>query len=286
MWMFRWLDERPSCFLVSLGLLLAIGVSGISYMTGWEYTITPLYLLPITMVSYLVGRWAGLAIAAVGTLGWALADFYSGIPYTVAAAPYWNALVRFLTFMVVCFVLGHLKPINERLNLLASTDGLTGLLNRRAFHDLAAVEMKRAARYKRPFTVIYLDVDDFKAINDTRGHRVGDKLLQAVAKTIRAISRASDYVARLGGDEIAILLPETPYDAADLYLSKLTQYLQEAMRTENWPATFSIGAVTFDSVPASFDEMIGHADILMYAVKNTGKNSIKHEVYKEFAAHV
>jgi hypothetical protein len=60
MWMFRWLDERPSYFLVSLGLLLAIDVSGISYLTGWEYTVTPLYLLPITLVSYHVGRWAGL----------------------------------------------------------------------------------------------------------------------------------------------------------------------------------------------------------------------------------
>ena len=286
MWTFRWLDERPGSFLVSLGLLLAIGVSGISYVTGWEYTVTPLYLLPITMVSYHVGRWAGLAVAAVGTVGWALADFYSGIPYTGAAALYWNALVRFVTFVVVCFVLGHLKPMNQRLNLLANTDALTGLLNRRAFHDLAAVEMKRAARYKRSFTVIYLDVDDFKAINDTRGHRVGDKLLQAVAKTVRAISRASDYVARLGGDEIAILLPETPNDAADQYLRKLTQHLREAMRVENWPATFSIGAVTFDSVPASFDDMIGQADILMYVVKKTGKNNIKHEVYKEVAAHV
>jgi diguanylate cyclase (GGDEF)-like protein len=286
MWMFRLLDKRPGYSLVSIGLLLAIGVSGISYLTGWEYTVMPLYLLPITMVSYHVGRWAGFAVAAVGTLGWALADHYSGIPYTVAAAPYWNALVRFLTFVVACFVLGHLKPMNRRLNLLASADGLTGLLNRRAFYDLAAVEMKRSGRYKRSFTVIYLDVDEFKAINDTLGHRVGDELLQAVAKTVRAISRASDYVARFGGDEFVILLPETPRDAAGQYLCKITQHLQEAMLAKDWAVTFSIGAVTFDTAPASFDDMIGQADGLMYAVKKTGKNRIKHEVYKQVAVHV
>jgi len=286
MWMFRWLDERPGSFLVSLGLLLAVGVSGISYVSGWEYTVTPLYLLPITMVSYHVGRWAGFAVAAIGTLGWALADYYSGIPYTVAAAPYWNALVRFITFVVVCFVLGHLKPMNQRLALLASTDGLTGLLNRRAFHDLAAVEMHRARRYKRSFTVIYLDVDDFKAINDNLGHHAGDELLLTVAITVRAISRASDYLARFGGDEFVILLPETPYAAADQYLRKVTQHLQETMRAKGWAVTFSIGAVTFDTVPASVDEMIGQADSLMYAVKKAGKAGIQHEVFKEVSVPV
>jgi diguanylate cyclase (GGDEF)-like protein len=286
MWMFRWPAERPGSSLVSLSLLLAIGASGISYLTGWQYTVTPLYLLPISMVSYYVSRNAGLCIAAVGSLGWSLADHYSGIPYTHSAAPCWNVLVRFVSFVVVCFVFGHLKLINQRLSLLASTDGLTGLLNRRAFHDLAAVEMKRAGRYKRSFTVIYFDVDEFKAINDSLGHRIGDELLQAVAMTIREISRASDYIARFGGDEFVILLPESPRVAAEQYLRKVSHHLLEAMRAKDWAVTFSIGAVTFDTAPASFDDMIGQADGLMYDVKKTGKNRIKHDVYKEVAALV
>ena len=90
--------------------------------------------------------------------------------------------------------LGSLKQINQRLLSLATTDALTDLLNQRAFSDLAAVEIKRSRRYKRPFTVVFLDLDDFKAINDTFGHRVGNELLQTVAVTLRAVSRASDYL--------------------------------------------------------------------------------------------
>lgn len=283
--LFRWLDELPSPFLVSLGLLFSVGVSVISYGTGWAYALTPLYLLPITMVSYHVGRLAGLTVAAVSTIGWAVAEFYSNIPNAAANLLYWNALVRFLTFVVICFILGHLKQINQRLISLATTDALTDLLNQRAFSELAALEIKRCRRYKRPFTLVFLDLDDFKAINDTFGHGVGNELLQTVAVTLRTVSRATDYLARFGGDEFEILLTETASDAADQYLRRMTLRLRDATQAKGWNITSSIGAITFDTAPASVDEMIQQADGLMYAVKKSGKNSIEHKVYNEIDDH-
>ena len=166
----------------------------------------------------------------------------------------------------------------ELADALAKTDPLTGVLNRRHFRELAGVEMKRAARYHRFFTVVFLDLDGFKAVNDESGHEAGDQVLRTVARSIRANLRATDFVSRLGGDEFVILLSETGPEAAACYLEKIQRQLRDAMRGGDWKVTFSIGAVTYLSPPVSVDELIGRADALMYAVKRSGKDGIKHEI--------
>jgi diguanylate cyclase (GGDEF)-like protein len=109
-------------------------------------------------------------------------------------------------FLVVVVVLSSLRGAWEREKIHARTDSLTGVSNARAFFEVAAVELARARRYQRPFTIAYLDLDNFKQVNDRFGHEVGDDLLQIVARTLREGSRASDFVARMGGDEFVVLL--------------------------------------------------------------------------------
>lgn len=174
-----------------------------------------------------------------------------------------------------------LREAHSQLNLVlqrekefARTDMLTGLANRRAFYEALQMERARAARYGRPITLAYVDLDNFKRVNDTLGHAVGDELLARVADLLRQTLRASDTVGRLGGDEFALLLPETSAQAAEILLHKLASVLTDAMQTKKWPVTFSIGAAAFLGDPTPVEEMIRTADELMYSVKKSGKNRI------------
>ena len=168
----------------------------------------------------------------------------------------------------------QLNLVLQREKELARTDMLTGLANRRAFYEALQVERARATRYGRPMTLVYLDLDNFKRVNDTLGHAVGDELLACVADLLRRTLRASDTVGRLGGDEFALLLPETNAQAAEALLQKLGSVLGDTMRAKQWPVTFSMGAAAFLDNPATVEEMIRTADELMYSVKKSGKNRI------------
>jgi len=160
----------------------------------------------------------------------------------------------------------------------ARKDFLTGIANRRSFFELAGIETKRSGRYKTPLTTIYLDLDNFKTINDQFGHHIGDEVLCSVSKTIKRNIRSIDTVARLGGDEFAILLPETGAKSADVVSRKIQKELLDIMETNGWPVTFSMGVATYKKATGNFNEIIKKADGLMYSVKQHGKNMIKHEV--------
>ena len=169
-----------------------------------------------------------------------------------------------------------LRDALEREKNSARVDFLTGILNRRGFYEIAATEAQRARRYRRPLTLMYVDLDNFKAVNDSLGHEVGDELLVKVAATIHSAVRATDIVARLGGDEFTVLLPEADQEAGMTVVRKVQKQLLEAMQQEKWPVTFSIGLTSYRSAPESVEEMIRQADAVMYSVKQKGKNSVAH----------
>jgi diguanylate cyclase (GGDEF)-like protein len=158
----------------------------------------------------------------------------------------------------------------------ANTDPLTGVLNRRSFFELTEYEINWWRRYNQPFTLAYIDLDNFKDINDHLGHHIGDDVLISVTSAITGNIRSTDIIARFGGDEFVLLLPETGSDAALKFLTKIHEHLQQAMTSGNWPITFSIGAVTYINAPANVDEVICRADMLMYEVKRSGKNRLLH----------
>jgi diguanylate cyclase (GGDEF)-like protein len=167
-----------------------------------------------------------------------------------------------------------LKEALQREKNAARIDFLTGILNRRGFYEIAATEAQRARRCHRPLALMYVDLDNFKAVNDSLGHETGDELLIKVAATIHSTVRGTDVVARLGGDEFAVLLPETDQEAGLTVVRKVQEQLLEGMRQENWPVTCSIGLTSFRDAPESVEEMVRRADAVMYSVKLKGKNSV------------
>ena len=132
---------------------------------------------------------------------------------------------------------------------------------------------------RRPYTVAYIDLDHLKTINDEHGHATGDLVLKTVVDTIRKQIRNGDLLARLGGDEFAILLTDMDEADAKRIVPRLQLALLKQMKTNEWEITFSIGVLTFLTMPASADSMISLANALMYEVKTDGRNAIKYSTY-------
>jgi diguanylate cyclase (GGDEF)-like protein len=162
--------------------------------------------------------------------------------------------------------------------VLARTDSLTGVANGRSFSDRAGLELALSRRTGSPLTMVYLDLDRFKQINDTVGHTEGDRLLRAVAQVLAHRLRATDLVARLGGDEFGVLLPNTDAAEAPEVLESLSQAVREAV-DGSWEVGCTIGAVTFRRAPESVDFMVRTADAEMYRGKRAGRGRIQHSVW-------
>jgi diguanylate cyclase (GGDEF)-like protein len=240
---------------------------------GAEISFSIFYVLPISFATWYGGRGLGILLALVSAATWLWADLAAGHIYSGPLIPYWNTGVRLGYFLIISALLRVLRDRLAREATLAETDGLTGLRNSRSFVEALEVEQVRSARYGRSFTIAYLDLDGFKAVNDSLGHAAGDGLLTQVGTALRASVRRTDIVARLGGDEFAALLPETNAGAAAPVLAKI----RSAIATlEGCNLGISIGAVTFNTPPESAGAALRQADDLMYQVKRTGKNAILH----------
>jgi diguanylate cyclase (GGDEF)-like protein len=175
------------------------------------------------------------------------------------------------------YIFAELRALYLKQIDLSRRDSLTGLLNRRAFMEMLAIENHRMARHHRPLTISYVDVDNFKHINDRYGHAAGDKFLVCLGHHMGNRLRATDYLARVGGDEFAILLPETDQAGARLVLGAVTQAVRRFTAANEHSATVSVGAVTFMSA-SSAETMIAMADQAMYKVKQNGKNNVEYKL--------
>ena len=280
----EFLQRQSKRCIVSAGVVQVLVLWIIDYVTGPDFSFVVFYLFPVFLVTWFAGKQAGIAISLMSGIAWFVADVLTATADVRGAIPYLNLVTKLGFFLVVNFTISSLKVSLEREREMARTDYLTRVANSRYFAEIASNEIKRAGRYLHPFTVAYLDIDDFKSVNDRWGHSTGDQLLALVADTIRSNIRATDSIARLGGDEFVFLLPETGYDAASVVIQKVNQSLQAAMGRKGWPVTFSIGVVTFRTPPDSVDGMIRVADAFMYSVKHSGKNRIQHREIEYQAA--
>ncbi len=172
----------------------------------------------------------------------------------------------------------ELKRAYARLERLSRTDGLTGLLNRRAFHESLDLRLTQQRRHERPGALLYIDLDNFKAVNDVRGHAEGDAALRALADYLTEHSRAGDLVARLGGDEFAVWLEEADIGGARGKAQAIVafgQSLDVLHGVAGKPLGVSCGVVMSDPVrDTSSDVLLARADVAMYQAKRAGKGQV------------
>jgi len=272
------LEKRSKLFWVITGIILIAGIGLVDFLTGYEIAFSLFYLVPLFLVTWFAGRLLGVVVSITSALVWLLADIASGHPYSHPAIYYWNSIIRFGFFIIVTILLSALKKALEHAKELARVDNLTGAVNARFFSELIQLEIERSQRYRHPFTLAYIDVDNFKGVNDRFGHSMGDKVLSTIVDHARGHMRKTDIIARLGGDEFAFLLPETDQTGAQVTVSKIQNSLLDEMCQNGWPVTFSIGVLTCMNTPQTSDELVRQADDLMYSVKNNGKNGVRYSV--------
>lgn len=255
------------------------------------YLVGPTYLFSVLLAGALVGGPAAFLFAGASIVGnaatWlALRSLAAGWPLPLDPATgvvfvLANGLVALAAAAAMSLLSSHaresldmLSSQAEQMATLAHTDPLTGLANRRRLMEQFEREFRRALRYGRPLSLVYLDLDGFKTINDHFGHMFGDEVLQGVAKSMLAVLRATDLLARVGGEEFALLLPETGLEGASNVAHKLRRALN-AYGAQLGPAvpplTFSAGISRLHETDLSFEDMLARADAAQYLAKASGK---------------
>ncbi len=275
----RHLANRSAIHILLLAAAAVVAVGALDFASGYEVSMSVFYLGPVALAAWYANRRIGLAVALLSCLSWYIADTAAGSHYSHPVIPVWNALVRLAFFLITAELLAMLRRSLRRNQHLARTDGLTGLYGRRAFEDRLAHDLEVARRRREPLALAYVDVDDFKAVNDTHGHAGGDRVLREIGRVLEHAVREADTAARVGGDEFALVFPDTDEAGARRVVSKLAAALRESLDAEGFDTTVSIGVVIFNGPPASPGRAVAAADEAMYRVKQGGKNAIGFHVF-------
>jgi diguanylate cyclase (GGDEF)-like protein len=189
--------------------------------------------------------------------------------------------MRLGTYLIIAVATTRLKQALAVERALGRTDPTTEAANARAFREAAEREMARMARSGGPLSVAYLDLDDFKLINDGLGHAAGDRVLRRTAEVLMEHARATDVVARLGGDEFVVLLPDTPAVEAVAAAERLRSLVADGVNAGPNVVRASAGVATFVTPPRSVEQLITFADQQMYEAKRLGKDRSEHRIVLE-----
>lgn len=279
-----WVGMATSLMDVSLvsGALLSFLIIGNPHTAVNSKVVFPCYFLAlgatclrydprISMTAGLAAFTQYLAIVSYADWNWSLNDpRYS--PFTMGVFS-WNAQIGRFILLLSAFVLNtSIVARNKYLLLLSCHDPLTGLLNRREFDHRLRVEANRALRNRRPLAIAMVDIDDFKQLNDTLGHRSGDRALQIVGRMLLASVRREDLVARFGGDEFIVLFPETEPEEARAILSRIEQKIDSRSLEDNGrKLRISSGVAGWPADGSTIDAVFHSADRRLYQAKRDKK---------------
>jgi len=237
-----------------LACLLVVILGITDHITGYEISFSIFYFIPILISAWFASRFSAIVISILSAVSWYIADTASEHIYSTFLIPIWNAIMRLGVFVCIAYFAAGFRRELDVGKILSRTDSLTGVLNARYFNELVTVEVGRAVRFNRPVTIAYIDIDNFKQVNDEFGHSEGDALLCLIAKTVKQNIRGYDIVARFGGDEFVILFPETSQEQAAAAVEKIKGHLTKAVRKYAKIISFSIGVVTYNKLAYDVNE--------------------------------
>ncbi len=254
-------------------ILLITAVLGmIDLATGYEYSFSVFYLLPVSIAAWYDQYKITVLTIMLSGMTWLIADIHAGHPYSNTFIPFWNAFVRLGFFSIVAFLLIHVRKDWQEMKNLAMKDQLTSLDNSRALDIEYRILRKLNFRKQSLFAVGIIDLDGFKAVNDTHGHHRGDEVLLQFSQILKKSCRSSDIVARLGGDEFAIILLDIDETQAYLCDDHLRTLFAESGLNQKYGVDFSMGLAILSELPENLEDATKTADQLMYQSKSLGKS--------------
>ena len=263
---------RRTVRLVGLAALIG-AVYVLSLRTPPELHLGVLYVIPVLLASWHDGMAWGIVFGVATSVLRFLVGIDQLPPSTTLAFRALNEASYLVVVAVAIAGLSQLRQTQAQLERFATNDPLTNAHNARAFSEELGHELGRNRRYGRPLALIYLDLDDFKRVNDAHGHVTGDAVLRLVADAMRSALRAADIVGRLGGDEFAVLMPETDGAVAHAAALRLASSIRTVFRGTP-SVTASIGVVSVAGTEAGTDELLRKADEAMYQAKREGKDRV------------
>ena len=275
--------STTAIFNLSVAIVVLIGLA--DYRVGYVISLSVLYLAPVAIASWYGSQMTGMLISGLAAVFTAYPEFALDSSREHSFIGAWEGAVGFLFFLISSNLLVKLRSKLHLEHQLARTDPLTGILNSRAFLDHMIYIIALSHRDGAPLTLAYIDLDNFKQVNDRFGHSEGDRLLQSVGQTLQDSIRRTDVVARLGGDEFALLLPVTNEEAARILIGKIKLKLDKTLTNCPQEVACSIGSVSFLQPPSTPDEAVRMADLAMYKAKRLGKNRIHFETVESTESH-
>ena len=281
--------DKPGVLRTAIALAIVAGLAAVGlldYVTGPWLSFALFYVVPVLGAAWWLGRGPALLAALTAGIAWFEAEAWGhrGEPTRTLM---WNSMSRLAMLIAMAAMVvriredrRRLKDVNARLSRLldaegklARTDPLTGLPNLRAFLERLAEELARARRGGHPVCIAYIDIDNFKRINDDKGHVEGDDFLRQMAQAIRETIRESDVAARLGGDEFAVLFPDARRSSVEPLARRLLQRTRAlGERHPGLDVGASVGMAWFDSAPDQPERLLERADGAMYEAKSAGKH--------------
>ena len=243
---FHVLPPLPAYAIALIGVLGILAVAVIDYVSGVELRVGPLYYVPLSLVAWELGRRPIVAAAFLCALSLTGSNYLAGQTFSSVGVGAFNFTMQWLSFMVIGLLIAALRGALVHERALSRTDDLTSLLNARTFYEEANRVLALSRRRRHPVSLAYVDLDNFKTVNDTLGHRAGDDILRSVGSIIIDATRKSDVTARLGGDEFALLMPETDPDHARQACERMRSLIAERFRAQNCPVTASCAAMPQD----------------------------------------
>lgn len=277
----RVLHKIPARVIFTLSIMFILFMGYIDFITGHELVFSIFYLIPVTIIAWFNGKNS----AFFASLLCGITGFYvficSGEEYESILYPVWDCVVLVLMFIIISALIARMKNQMNIITSITRTDPLTGCYNRKYFYETVNRELEKSKRNGTTVGLAYIDLDNFKTINDTMGHKAGDFLLVKTAESVNHVIRTVDSLFRLGGDEFAILINNpVPSELSSMFARIEDRLHNDLPDMYRGLVTFSIGVVTCLSCSITAEDLVEMADNLMYEVKKSGKNNV---LYREIS---
>ncbi|MFV1972333.1 MAG: GGDEF domain-containing protein [Thiohalobacterales bacterium] len=257
-------------------------ITTILWHTGMvESPLLNLYLLVIIACAITLGKVMTLLEVALIACCYLYMGYQVYSVEVVAPETFTMLMAKFSPFLLVAYVTSMLasdiKSAKSRITVMSQTDELTGLLNMRAFNTILEKEIAAASRYSTPYTVLMIDIDSLKQINDHVGHSAGSRLIKSVASSLKNCVRNSDVLARYGGDEFVVLMPQTSTEHAQIAAERIRAAIDNTsfdMNGNRVTSTVSIGIASYPDCVSEAEAVLDKADVALYKSKHSGRNQV------------